>query len=53
MNLTIFESLPVTILFFAVVTLMMVFNEIGYQYAMHARDRKDKEASASLGPMVG
>jgi len=53
MNVDIFESWPIVGIFIIVAVWMIIFNEIGYQYGMRKKSSKDKEASSTLGPMVG
>jgi hypothetical protein len=49
----IFETLPAGIIYIAVVLVLLVSCEIGYRLGDRARSRQDKEAPASLAPMVG
>ncbi len=53
MNLDLFDSFPIAGIYVAVALLMWIFGELGYHVGAHARTRQDKEAPASLGPMVG
>lgn len=53
MDLDLFDSLPIAGFYVVVTMLMLAFGEVGYQFGIHARTRQDKEAPASLGPMVG
>lgn len=53
MNNELFESLPISVLYVAVAFLMMAFGEIGYQFGKRTRTRRDEDAMASLGSMVG
>ncbi|MEH6355159.1 MAG: hypothetical protein V7760_03935 [Marinobacter sp.] len=53
MNFQSLEFVPLIWVFLTVAALMLVFCELGYQFGSHAKTRQDKEATASLGPMVG
>lgn len=53
MNLELFDSLPIPGFYLFAAILMLAFGEIGFQFGIRARSRTDKEAPASLGPMVG
>jgi hypothetical protein len=53
MNFQLIESVPIIWVFLIVAALMLVFCELGYQFGLHAKTRRDKEATTSLGPMVG
>ena len=47
------DSIPVAFFYVGVFMLMLVFCEIGYQIGERGLSRQDKDASTSLGPMVG
>ena len=53
MNPNLFDSLPIAGFYIIAAILMLAFGEIGYQLGVRAQSRQDKEAPASLGPMVG
>lgn len=53
MNLGLVESLPISGFYVVVVILMLIFGEVGYRFGIHVKTYQDKEAPASLGPMVG
>lgn len=53
MNFELLESIPAAGYFVVVAVFMLAFGEIGYQFGVRAKVRQDKEASASLSPMVG
>ena len=53
MNIELLDSLPIAGIYVAVALLMLAFGEVGYQVGVRAQTRQDKEAPASLGPMVG
>jgi hypothetical protein len=53
MNFQPLESVPIIWVFLTVALLMLVFFELGYQFGSHAKTRRDKEATTSLGPIVG
>ncbi|KDM90263.1 hypothetical protein [Photobacterium galatheae] len=53
MNVGLFESLPISLVFAGIALFMLVFCEIGYQFGFHAHTRRDKEAPGTLGSMVG
>lgn len=53
MNLGWLESLPIAAIYVFTALLMLASCEVGYQFGVRARTRQDKEAPASLGPMVG
>lgn len=53
MNLELFDTLPIAWFYLLAALLMLAFGEVGHQLGLHARSRQDKEAPASLGPMVG
>ncbi len=53
MNLDLFDSLPIAGVYVAVAVLMLACGEAGYRLGVRAQTRQDKEAPASLGPMVG
>lgn len=47
------ESIPITVFFAIIATLMLGFFEIGYRLGGRAQPHRDEDAPASLGPMVG
>ncbi|MGK0411399.1 MAG: hypothetical protein ACJASB_003600 [Shewanella psychromarinicola] len=53
MNLNLFQSFPIAGGYVGVSVLMLVFNEVDYQFGVHTRTSQGKEAPSSLGPMVG
>lgn len=53
MILDFFEFTHIGIIYIGVALFMLVTCEIGYQFGSHARKTRDKEATFSLGPMVG
>ena len=53
MSLGFLETTPIAIVCLGVTALMLVFGEVGYRLGVHARNRHDWQAPASLGPMVG
>jgi hypothetical protein len=53
MNLELFDTLPIAGIYVFVAMLMLAFGEIGYRVGVRAQTRQDKDAPASLGPMVG
>lgn len=53
MNIDLFQSLPLGGFYVVAILVMMVFGEIGYQFAAHTQTRQDDDATTSLGPMVG
>lgn len=53
MNFGLFESFPVVGVYVVITLIILVSCEAGYQFGKRVRWRQDKEASISLGPMVG
>lgn len=53
MNLELFDTLPIAGIYVFVAILMLAFGEVGYQVGVRAKTRQDKDAPASVGPMVG
>jgi len=53
MNLELFESIPIAFFYVGIFIFMLAFCEVGYQIGKHGLTRQDKDASISLGPMVG
>lgn len=53
MNLELFDALPIAGIYVFVAVLMVLCGEVGYQVGVRAKTRQDKDAPASLGPMVG
>jgi hypothetical protein len=49
----IFEALPAGIIYLVVVFVLLISCEIGFRLGDRARSRQDREAPASLAPMVG
>jgi hypothetical protein len=47
------ESSPILVVFIFITTFMLIFCELGFQFGVRARKSRDKEATMSLGPMVG
>jgi hypothetical protein len=44
---------PISIIFVFITIFMLAFSELGFQFGARARKTRDKDATASLGPMVG
>ena len=53
MHINLFESIPIGGIYVLTALLMLVFGEIGYQIGGHTPTRQDKDATTSLGPIVG
>ena len=53
MNIGMLDSVPIGGIYGAVACGLLAFGEIGFQVGARAQSHQDKEAPASLGPMVG
>jgi flagellar basal body-associated protein FliL len=53
MNPAFLETVPILIIFAFITIFMLAFCEVGFRFGAHARESRDKEATVSLGPMVG
>lgn len=53
MSLGILESSPIVGVYFGIAAMMFVACELGYQLGIRGMSRQDKDASTSIGPMVG
>ena len=53
MNFVIFESLPVLTIYIGISLTILFSCELGYQLGKNLHSKQDKEATSSLGPMVG
>lgn len=53
MNLELFDTIPITGVYVGVAVVLLVSCEVGYQFGKRVRTRQDKEATISLGPIVG
>jgi len=53
MNFSYLESMSTGIIFAFITIFMLIFCELGFQLGDRARRTRDKDAMASLGPMVG
>jgi hypothetical protein len=53
MNVGLFESLPIGIIYIGFALLMLASYEVGYKLGTRGEARQDKDAQGSIGPMVG
>lgn len=53
MNPGYFDTMPIGVILLFITIFMLAFCEAGYQVGAHFRKKQDKEATVSLGPLLG